>query len=122
MTRFSKNALVFGVVGLLCSIMTSSCDTPDYYLYNPILTAANERDLGNQLSQVIANNPDEYAYLQPVDHPEIYEYLGMALWMVKNQTIIKDVFGWEVLVLDDRTVLSAYILFVKIICILLMVC
>jgi hypothetical protein len=108
MTRFSKNTFVFGVVGLLCSIMISSCRTTDCHLYNPILTAANERYLGNQLSQVIANNSGEYAYLQPADYPEIYEYLDMALWMVQNQTIIKDVFDWEILVLDDRNTLSAY--------------
>ena len=110
MTWFSKNAFVFGVVGLLCSIMIPSCTSPDYYLYNPILTAANERDLGNQLSHVIADNPTEYSYLIPEDHPEIYEYLGTALQMVKNQTIIKDVFDWEILVLDDRNTLSAYTL------------
>lgn len=110
MTRFSKNVFVFGVVGLFCSIMIPSCTSPDYYLYNPTLTAANERDLGNQLSQVMIDNPHEYQYLNPEDFPEVYEYLGMALWMVGNQTIIKNTFDWEILVLDDRNTLDVYTL------------
>lgn len=90
--------------------MIPSCSDPDFYLYNPILTAANERDLGNQLSTLIADNANEYSYMKPEDHPEVYEYLNMALWMVQNQTIIRDVFDWEVLVLDDMNALSAYTL------------
>lgn len=110
MTFFSKNIIVFGVVGLLCSIMIPSCTTTDYSLYNPVLTAANERDLGNQLSQFIVDNSEDYSYLHPEEYPEIYEYLGTALWMVENQTTIRNVFDWEILVIDNANDLSSYTL------------
>lgn len=110
MTFFSKNIIVFGVVGLLYSIMIPSCTPTDYYIYNPVLTAANERDLGNQLSQFIADNSEDYSYLHPDEHPEVYEYLGTALWMVENQTRIRDLFDWEILVVDNANALSSYTL------------
>lgn len=101
MTRFSKNFFGFLVIGLILSTLHYSCRKNDLDSYNPTLTAANERDLGNRLQHVVLNNPNTYNYLSSTEFPEVYNYLNTALWMVENQTEIKGYYDWEIIVLDD---------------------
>ncbi len=86
----------------------SSCKTDDLSVYNPILTAEDEKDLGDELFRTVINNPSQFDILPPEQYPEVYDYLNLAWWMVKNTTNIRDNFNWDVFVVHNDNVLQAY--------------
>ncbi len=110
MTWLSKGYLASLVLGVFVLIILQSCRRNDLDSYNPVLNAANERDLGNILFQEIIDNPNVYPFLSFSDYPEVYAYLNQALQMVETRTDIRDFYGWEVLVLDDDEIQNAYTL------------
>lgn len=100
-SSISKNVYRFWVVGIFFTIAITSCRNNDLEIYNPVLTAANERDLGDQLFQVILDNPSRYDYLAEPDYPELYSYLRATLRLIETRTEIRGFFNWDILVLND---------------------
>ncbi len=108
--RHSKYYLFYIIIfGIVCSsVFISSCRTENLDLYNPILIANDENELGKELVKTIRDNPALFNLLDESQYPKVYEYLNLAWWMVKNQTNIRDNFNWEILVLVDDNSLKAY--------------
>lgn len=97
----SKDFLKFLTVGIFFTITLFACRNNDLETYNPVLTAADERNLGNQLFQVILDNPSKYDYLAASDYPELYNYLKAIVRLVETRTEIRGFFNWDILVLKD---------------------
>ncbi len=95
---------------LLLLISFSACQDDNLGDFNPILTAKDERDLGNALvARMKANTAiNGYVPLSRTDYPEAYEYIDLAMTMVLIQTEIRDKFNWEVIILDDDSTFNAF--------------
>ncbi len=104
-----KQILIFFLITIVITGYFS-CKTEDLGIYNPILIAADERDLGNELMRTIYDNPSDYNLLDKTAYPKVYSYLNLAWTMVRNQTEIRDYYDWEVFVLHDDVNLDAYTL------------
>lgn len=94
----------------LCSVIlltNSSCDS-DNTIYNPILSADNERDLGNSLYEIALQNPDEFPILDRNEYTAAYDYLDQIMRMVEVKTQIRDKYDWEILIVNDDDSKNAY--------------
>ncbi len=103
-----RSKINFFLVCLASLFICVSCQTENLDDYNPVLIAADERELGNALYKTVIDNPTEFELLDPVAYSSVYGYLEEAWDMVKNQTVIRDYFDWQVLVFNDDTTLRAF--------------
>ena len=75
-----------------------------------IFSLEDDKELGQQLSQEIANNPNEYPVLDPNEYSEAYEYLYAIRDRILNsgQVQYRDEFEWETKIIHDDNVLNAF--------------
>lgn len=108
MTRYTGRIKALFAFGILIPILILACRKSDITQLNPILSASNERDLGNRLMQEVLDNPSKYNYLEYSDYTPLYDYLDAALSMIENQTEIRDFFSWDILIIENDQEQSAY--------------
>lgn len=108
--RYTKH--FFGLLVVCIGIMftMNSCEQDNLEEYNPILTATNEKDLGDALVQVAWNNPSAFPILDKNEYSEAYDYMASIMRMVEVKTEIRDKYDWEVLILEDDESLNAFTL------------
>ncbi|MGK0390077.1 MAG: hypothetical protein ACI94Y_002828 [Maribacter sp.] len=94
----------------LCSVilLTNYSCVPDNTIYNPILSANNERDLGNALYDVALQNPAEFPLLDRNEYVAAYNYLEEVMRMVEVKTEIRGKYDWEILIINDDDVKNAF--------------
>jgi hypothetical protein len=105
--RGMKRLLSLFTLCFVILLTNYSCDT-DNTMYNPILSANNENDLGNALYEVSLQNPAEFPILDRVQYADAYNYLDQIMRMVEVKTEIRDKYEWEILILDDDDTKNAF--------------
>lgn len=99
-----KKVILASLVGLMS---LTACDKDgDINLFS----LEDDKELGQQLSQEIANNPSEYPVLDRTQYPEAYDYLYDIRDRILNsgEVIHKEDFEWEVKIIQDDNVLNAF--------------
>ncbi len=105
--RISK----LSIICLLSLMFFTKCNEPvPYEMYNPIMTAQNERDLGDRLSEIIKGNSSVFPILDRQEYPDLYRYLDIMMNMVLINTKIKNKFNWEIFVYHDDMSRNIYTL------------
>lgn len=98
------------IVCMVIMLATNSCQPDNLGLYNPVLSASNERDLGNALYDVVLDNSSLFPILNKNEYSEVYDYVAGIMRMVEVKTEIKDSYEWEVLIYHDDSTLNAFTL------------
>lgn len=101
MKKISLIAMLALVLGF------SSCDKNDNFI--PFFSVADDKALGLQVSQEIANDPT-FILLSESQYPEAYEYLNNIVFNILNsgEVAYKDDFVWQVTIIEDDATLNAF--------------
>lgn len=108
--RYTKHFFSLMIVCMGIMLTTNSCQPDDLSLYNPILSASNERDLGDALYETVLDNPNLFPILNKNEYEEVYDYVSGIMRMVEVKTQIRDRFQWEILVYHDDSSRNAFTL------------
>ncbi|MFA0963508.1 M48 family metalloprotease [Roseivirga sp. BDSF3-8] len=75
-----------------------------------LFSVQNDVELGQQVSQEIANNPQEFPVLSESQYPEAYTYLEGILdeILASDEVAYKEEFAWEIKIIQDDDVLNAF--------------
>ena len=75
-----------------------------------IFSIEDDKDLGAQLADEIASNPDEYPLLDEGEYPDAYDtlYAMRDAVLDSGQVTHRDDFDWETYIIDDDEVLNAF--------------
>lgn len=105
--RGMKQLLGLFTLCLVILLTNYSCKT-DNTIYNPVLSANNEGDLGNALYEIALENPAEFPILGRDEYVGAYEYLDQIMRMVEVKTEIRDKYDWEIIVINDDDTKNAF--------------
>lgn len=105
-----KNIFYFTIA--VCSVLIfSNCGTskeglPDINLF----TIQQDRELGQQVAQEIANNPQEYPVLDSASNQKVYQYLYEIRDRILNSGKVehKDEFLWKLKIINDSETKNAF--------------
>jgi len=88
-------------------IVLLSCDENHHFV---IFSIQNDVELGKQVQQEIASNPQQYPILSSSAYPQVYNYLYKMRDAILNSGEIayKDEFAWELYVIQDDKTLNAF--------------
>lgn len=75
-----------------------------------VFTIQDDKTLGLQLKQEIANNPQEYPILPQASYPDAYAYLyAMRDTILSSDAItLREEFAWELYIIEDDNTLNAF--------------
>lgn len=106
MKKVVTYTLVIATVILLSNCGTSKNDLPDINLF----TIQQDRELGQQVAQEIANNPQEYPVLDSASNSAIYQYLYSIRDRILNsgQVEYKEEFAWKLKIIHDDETKNAF--------------
>ncbi len=108
MTRSKFYLILFILVG---GFFLSNCKKDDDRPREPILfSIEDDKKLGLQLKQEIANNPQEYPLLDRTQYATAYSILDTIISKVLNSGKVKykDEFAWEFYIIHNDSVLNAF--------------
>ena len=90
---------------LAVAVLGSACDRPVN-----VFTVQQDKQLGAQLDQELANNPQEYPILDPAQYPVLYSYMYEMQEEILNSPEIKfkDEFEWQLRIIADDNTLNAF--------------
>lgn len=103
-----KSKLLFIIV-LVILIVYSCKKNPDDKSFN-LFPLSKDIELGQQLSEEIAANPDEYPILSEMEYPLAYQHLRRIKDSILNsgEVFYKDDFVWEMKIIHNDSVLNAF--------------
>ncbi len=95
------------ILALVLAMISFSCkDKNDDFVFSSI---EQDIELGLQVSQEIANDPEQFPILDKADYPEAYRYIENLLNIVleTGEVTYREEFVWEIYIIDD-SVLNAF--------------
>src|SRR5690554_1902135 len=101
MNKFSLTLL------LALALSFCSCDKNDNF--TPFFSVEDDKKLGLQVSQEIANDPT-FNLLSEAAYPEAYAYLNNMVSKILNsgEVAYKDDFVWQITIVHDDNTLNAF--------------
>lgn len=103
-----KNIRLSLTLTLLSLLLFSQCrDENDNFVLIPLEQDVN---LGRQVSQEIASDPETYPILNETAYPEAYDYLEGIINPILNsgEVTYRDEFAWEFYIIEDDETLNAF--------------
>ena len=95
-----------------CILLTSCKNTPETVVHKDIdvFTLEDQQDIAKNLSALIETNSDYYHILKEEDYPRFYEYINTILNTIVNTSNVENrtTFDWEVIILKDNEMRSAF--------------
>lgn len=92
---------------LLCmvALVGTACERPVN-----VFTVQQDKELGAQLAQEIASNPQEYPILDPAQYPVAYSYMmDMRDQILSSPEVkFKNEFEWQLRIIQDDNTLNAF--------------
>jgi predicted Zn-dependent protease len=78
--------------------------------YNPLFSIEDDKALGQQLEQEIANNPQEYPILDRSQYPSAYGYLERMKDEIlsSGKVVYAEQFDWKLYIVQDDQTLNAF--------------
>ncbi len=106
-SKFYSHKMKKYLLVLLLGVAFLSCDKNDNFI--PFFSVADDKALGLQVSQEIANDPS-FTLLDDTEYPEAYEYLENITTNILNsgEVAYKDEFEWKVTIVQDDSTLNAF--------------
>src|SRR5699024_7574846 len=100
-----QKGLIIGILSWM-ALALGACDKNNNF---NIFSVDDDKQLGLQVKEEIANNPTEFPILSEEEYPEAYEYLnGIVDRILSSEDIgYRDEFAWEVYIID-KDVLNAF--------------
>lgn len=88
----------------LVALSLGGCDNANLF------TVEDDIELGAQLRDQIASDPDQYPLLDPAAYPEAYGHMDRMLNAVLSSGAIeyRDEFDWEIFIIEDDETLNAF--------------
>jgi predicted Zn-dependent protease len=101
--------LSIAMVGLISQLFFSTCKNKDDKSLN-LFRIQDDIELGQQLEQEIANNPQTYPLLSESQYPQAYSYIRGLRDSVLNsgKVFYKNEFPWKVYIINDNATLNAF--------------
>lgn len=95
---------------LIIMIILSGCVASGGRVTSLLFAPSDDKKLGEQVSQEIANNPAEYPVLSESKYPQAYQYLNAMRdkILASNDIDYKSEFAWELKIIQDDQVLNAF--------------
>lgn len=97
------------LVGILLAAVACKKDDDDDKPF-VLLPVQNDIDLGLQVSEEIAANPNEFPVLDETEYAEAYAYLQAITdrILASDQLVYRDRFAWKIHIIHDDEVLNAF--------------
>lgn len=103
-----KNKIYLLVYVAVITFSSVSCrDKNENFVFFSI---QEDVDLGQQVADEIANNPDQFPILDENEYSDAYAYLNQLLDQILNSGEVqyKEEFAWEIKIIGDDSVLNAF--------------
>lgn len=110
-----KNTFIkLPVIIVVFILLLSSCKKQDDVLVHVIKDEYNAEDqdkIGESLKKLILQSPDRFPILNQSEYHEFYTYINTLIYMLANTNEVQNrlTFDWEVIIIQDDKVASAFI-------------